>query len=146
MWMTDVATLPKESAKAYQAFVDYVNLGPKRSLEKLQAQYQTRPEGGPTRQLSKLKEWSAEYDWQERLKHLASSQLEEATNLKTDTYVMIAGEYHRRVSDEPMRKSMQLSALHGIWDRVKPETPQSSGGDGPHITVNFAFVEVTKPQ
>jgi ABC-type transporter MlaC component len=124
MWMTDVALVsPKESAKAYQAFVDYVNLGPTRSLRKLVAFYHKNPS---------------------YLKQLAAEQLDSATELKTTTYVNILGEYHRRISDEPRRQIMELNALHGIYDRVKPETPQSS--DGPHITVNFAFVEVTKPQ
>jgi hypothetical protein len=141
MWMTDVATLPKESAKAYQAFVDYVNLGPTRSLRKL-VEFYNRPKS----YLAQLAVWSDEYNWQERLKQLAAEQLTSATELKTTTYVNILGEYHRRISDEPRRQIMELNALHGIYDRVKPETPQASGGDGPHITVNFAFVEVTKPQ
>jgi hypothetical protein len=138
--MADLALIePKESAKAYQAFVDYVNLGPKRSIAKLAS-------GKSARYLRQLEYWSSDYHWQDRLKQLAANQLAEATSLKTDTYVLIAGEYHRRVSDEPMRKSMQLSALHGIYDRVKPDIPQAAGGDGPHITVNFAFVEVMKSE
>jgi hypothetical protein len=141
MWMTELATLPKESAKAYQAFVDYVNLGPTRSLAKLNDRYKK-----PTSYIRQLALWSAEYNWQDRLKQLAAEQLTSATELKTTTYVNILGEYHRRISDEPRRQIMELNALHGIYDRVKPEAPQSGGGDGPHITVNFAFVEVTKPQ
>jgi hypothetical protein len=140
MWMTDVALVsPKESAKAYQAFVDYVNLGPTRSLRKLVAFYHKNPS-----YLTQVRNWSVDYNWQDRLKQLAAEQLDSATELKTTTYVNILGEYHRRISDEPRRQIMELNALHGIYDRVKPETPQSS--DGPHITVNFAFVEVTKPQ
>jgi hypothetical protein len=131
----------KESAKAYQAFVDYVNLGPTRSLRKLVDFYNK-----PSTYLRQLAVWSDEYHWQDRLKQLAAEQLTSATELKTTTYVNILGEYHRRISDEPRRQIMELNALHGIYDRVKPETPQSSGGDGPHITVNFAFVEVTKPE
>jgi hypothetical protein len=141
MWMTDVATLPKESAKAYQAFVDYVNLGPQRSLRKLVERYNK-----PPTYLRQLAVWSTEYGWQDRIKAMAAEQLTSATELKTTTYVNILGEYHRRISDEPRRQIMELNALHGIYDRVKPETPQSSGGDGPHITVNFAFVEATKPE
>jgi hypothetical protein len=142
MWMTDVALItPKESAKAYQAFVDYVNLGPTRSLRKLVDFYNR-----PSTYLRQLAVWSTENDWQGRLKAMSAEQLDSATELKTTTYVNILGEYHRRISDEPRRQIMDLNALHGIYDRVKPETPQASGGDGPHITVNFSFVEVTKPQ
>jgi hypothetical protein len=130
-----------ESAKAYQAFVDYVDMGPGRSFAKLAKHYSKSPS-----YIRQLALWSAEYDWQGRLKQLAAEQLTSATELKTTTYVNILGEYHRRISDEPRRQIMELNALHGIYDRVKPETPQSSGGDGPQITVNFAFVEVTKPE
>lgn len=132
---------PNETARAKEAFAEYVAMGPDRSLRKLAARH------GKTRSyVVQLERWSSEHHWQDRIKALATQQLESATELKTTTYVNILGEYHRRISDEPRRQIMELNALHGIFDRVKPETPQASGGDGPHITVNFAFVEVTKPQ
>jgi hypothetical protein len=134
----------KESAKAQEAFAEYVALGPHRSLAKLAQRYAKN--GKTAAVLRQLEYWSSDFHWQDRLKQLAAEQLTSATELKTTTYVNILGEYHRRISDEPRRQIMELNALHGIYDRVKPETPQSSGGDGSHITVNFAFVEVTKPQ
>ena len=59
--------LPKESAKAFAAFSEYLNLGPERSL------------AGVVRKLAKseqlLKRWSAKYDWTNRVQahaaHLA---------------------------------------------------------------------------
>lgn len=146
--MTDLALIePKETAKAAQAFADYVNLGPTRSLRKLHVLYcQQGANGAPTKRFETLAEWSTENNWQDRLKQIAAHQLESASELKTTTYINILGEYHRRVSDEPRRQVMELNALHGIYDRVKPETPQTSGGSGPSITVNFAFVEVTRPE
>lgn len=60
--------LTSESPKAFQAFCDYVELGHTRSFAKLIAQYQTRTEAMPTRQLSTLKGWSKRFDWQRRLK------------------------------------------------------------------------------
>jgi predicted secreted protein len=137
--MADLAVIPKESAKAAQAFADYVNLGPSRSLAKL-------ARGKSARYLRQLEYWSSDYQWQERLKQLAVEQVEQAQEARTSTYVLIAGEYHRRVSDEPMRKSMQLSALHGIFDRVKPETvSDSGGGSSAHLTIQFVFQEVVRP-
>jgi hypothetical protein len=62
-----------ETAKAHAAFLDYVLMGPGRSLRKLYAKYRGRTEIGPgaekppTRRLATLSEWSVKYDWQERL-------------------------------------------------------------------------------
>jgi hypothetical protein len=132
--------------KAATAFADYLLLGPDRSLEKLFRLYRTRPEGGPTRQLSKLKEWSSEYGWQERIKLIAAAQVERTAEKRTGTYSLIVDEYYRRVSDEPRRQIMELSALHGIHDRVKPEQQvASSSGGGAHLTIQFVFQEVVRP-
>lgn len=56
-----------ESPKALQAFEDYWALGDDRSLTKLAAAYAGRTEGVPTRQVSRLKEWSQQHDWQQRV-------------------------------------------------------------------------------
>jgi hypothetical protein len=62
-----------ETAKAHAAFVDYVLMGPGRSLRKLYARYRDRTEIGPgtekppTRRLATLSEWSAKHQWQDRL-------------------------------------------------------------------------------
>ncbi len=64
--------LPKESAKAFAAFSEYLNLGPERSLASV------------ARKLSKsgqlLKRWSARYDWPARVQaqaaHLARIERE----------------------------------------------------------------------
>jgi hypothetical protein len=111
--MTDTA--PKETAKAAQAFADYVAMGPERSLRKLVEKYHR-----PKSYLAQLNVWSTEYEWQARLKEMAEQQIAEAAGLRTETYVAIAREYHRRFTDPAMVKVAQLDALHGVFDRVKP--------------------------
>jgi hypothetical protein len=57
----------KESPQALRAFSDYLAQTPPRSLDRLVEEYQRRTEGVPTRQLSRLKEWSTQHHWQERV-------------------------------------------------------------------------------
>jgi len=56
-----------ETPKARQAFTDYVNMGPNRSLKTLSERYQGNPEGSPTKSLRRLKNWSIAFHWQEKL-------------------------------------------------------------------------------
>jgi hypothetical protein len=49
--------------------MDYVNMGPERSIRDLLARYKERPSNEvPTRQFDTLAEWSGKYEWQRRLK------------------------------------------------------------------------------
>jgi hypothetical protein len=61
----------RESSRARRAWADYLALGEGRSLERLADDYRARTESVPTRQLSRLKRWSADHGWQERLRALA---------------------------------------------------------------------------
>jgi len=68
-----LAPTPGETAKAYAAFLDYVQMGPGRSLKKLCERYrgQTAGEVGvknpPTQRLATLETWSTRFQWQARL-------------------------------------------------------------------------------
>lgn len=65
--MTSI-TLPRiegESAKAYSARVEYVMMGPQRSLERLLERPQSAPKAPPTRRVETLKDWSVKYGWVE---------------------------------------------------------------------------------
>lgn len=68
----------RETARARQAYADYLALGPDRSLEKLLKVYQRRPKKAPTRQLAVLKRWSAAFGWQSRLMDIAVREATEA--------------------------------------------------------------------
>ncbi len=63
-----------ETTKARMAFNDYLAMGDDRSLEKLCQEYQSRTGKAPTRQLSRLKRWSADFKWQERLAEIAERE------------------------------------------------------------------------
>jgi hypothetical protein len=119
VWVTmaDLALIDvKETAKAAQAFADYVALGPDRSFAKLAA-----IKGKNGSYIGQLEIWSSKHHWQDRLKDLAQQQLAEAVDLRSSLYVGILREYYRRFGDDPaMMQSVQLDALHGVFDRVKP--------------------------
>jgi hypothetical protein len=79
----------RETSRARQAWADYLALGEGRSLEKLAADYVSRSGSGPdpdretgpappTRFLSTLKEWSARFGWQERLRAIADAAAADA--------------------------------------------------------------------
>ncbi len=63
-----------ESARARQAYADYVALGPGRSLEKLLERYQSGTGSAPTRRMTSLKQWSSAFGWQARLQALADGE------------------------------------------------------------------------
>lgn len=115
--MADLALIEsKETAKAAQAFADYVALGPERSLRKLAAS-----KGKNGTYVGQLERWSVEHKWQERLKEIAQHQLAEAVDIRSSLYLEILREYYRRFGDDPaMIRVAKLDALHGVFDRVKP--------------------------
>ena len=60
----------KESNKARQAFEDYFNMGPGRSVRKLQQIYsEATAQSSPTKHLKTLFVWSTEHNWQNRVAH-----------------------------------------------------------------------------
>jgi len=109
-----------ESLAALQAFEDYWNLGPKRSLAKLGEYYKKRadslnadladrqdqdtPQYKPLATLNSLESWSAAFDWQGRIRERMDIEREEQirlavtrrkdaaeTRLKTGKYMQQAG-------------------------------------------------------
>lgn len=72
-----------ETARAKRAFLDYLAMGPDRSLVKLCKMYREPPyteAGGsnapPTRQQKTIYTWSSAYGWVERVKQVNDQQLE----------------------------------------------------------------------
>jgi len=71
-WET-LAPLANETSKAHAAFLEYVQMGPGRSIRTLYAKYCERIVSGssaekpPTKRLPTLFTWSTKYDWQARL-------------------------------------------------------------------------------
>jgi hypothetical protein len=120
--MADLAVIEKqETAKAAQAFADYVAMGPNRSLRKLAA-----AQGKGRSFVVQLERWSVDHSWQDRLKAIAAAQIAEAAELRTETYVTIAREYHRRFADPAMVKVAHLDSLNSVYDRVKPNDSEQA--------------------
>lgn len=57
-----------EKPEAARAFEDYYAMGEGRSLSALAARYRSVTEPCPTKRLPTLKEWSARFGWQQRVK------------------------------------------------------------------------------
>lgn len=67
----------RETARAREAWSDYVALGPGRSLEALLERYRSETGAGrsaPTVRLATLKDWSRHHGWQARLREMAEQQ------------------------------------------------------------------------
>ncbi|MGH2351924.1 MAG: hypothetical protein ACRDI2_12915 [Chloroflexota bacterium] len=64
----------RETARAKQAWADYLAMGPDRSLEKLAERYQNHTKTSPMVALRQLKEWSRRYGWQARLEEIAERE------------------------------------------------------------------------
>lgn len=90
----------RETNKSRKAFEDYFNLGPGRSIHKLHALYQSRPEARPTRHVSTLKSWSTAHGWQKRVQQrdleIAEATLENMKDLATRTGYAV---FQQRVYD-----------------------------------------------
>lgn len=62
--------LPDESPAAYQAFIDYIDMGWERSINALIARYRKEKEAGtqiPSTRFATIAGWSGRFKWQERL-------------------------------------------------------------------------------
>jgi hypothetical protein len=68
-----LAPRERESKAAYTAFLDYVRMGPRRSMRQLHARYVQQPsssplaESAPTTKVNTLFTWSTRHGWQDRL-------------------------------------------------------------------------------
>lgn len=107
-----------ESAKQYAAFLDYVRMGPGRSLRKLSDQYRRQIDGDstvqpPTKTLRTLEKWSSANEWQKRL---AAYQQERA-----DRDQAIWEERRRAVNEADFATG---DALRELGNQILAQTPQ----------------------
>lgn len=90
-----------ETNKASQAFEDYFNLGPGRSLAKLVQSYgEAGAKSVPTKHLATLEKWSSAFRWQERIREregiIAAATLEKIKETATISGYAV---YQKRVAD-----------------------------------------------
>jgi len=130
-----MAVQQRDNPNAEQAFLDFVEMGHGRSLEKLAAEYHARTEPVPTKQLSRLKIWSSRYGWQARLGEAISARAEAklvlATELDADTFLRTSRHLHRQVAQygdfpdvtikirESVRKPMPKGGAVNVSIRVE---------------------------
>ena len=90
----------KETNRSRQAFEDYYNMGPGRSIHKLLALYQSQPKTRPTKHVSTLKSWSTTHGWQNRVaerdKEIADAALAELKEKATQSGYAI---FQKRIVD-----------------------------------------------
>lgn len=127
--------------RAAEAFLDFVRLGPKRSLPKLAELYQNRTEPVPTKQLSRLKVWSTKYKWQERVEQVddeeAEAELRRAARMDAQTF--------NRTSEELNRRSAYANGLHMdelVRMRETVRKPAPKGGTS--VTVNVEIRHIAE--
>lgn len=94
----------RETPKAKRAWVDYVELGPTRSIRDLLARYCAQSANGiavPTVRFGTLAKWSQAHGWQQRLADIA----------ETERQAVIA----RGIAD----KQNRIDALNDRWERMR---------------------------
>ncbi len=151
----------KESNKAKQAFEDYFNLGPGRSLRKLTQTYrEVGTKSAPTKHFSTLQKWSATHKWQDRIAQrdleIAKARLDVIKEKATETGYAI---FYKRIHDlgviaERMFKLLEVGPLppatirefRGLLDdiakekgeRIRKEAIELTGKDGGPIEIDHA--------
>lgn len=110
---------PNESAKAFQAFVNYLDMGHHRSLEKLCERYRTaskeHPELPPTVRLQTLKNWSVRHAWQARIEAYGvhQSRIESEARLRqiqaqSEAKIQKVGELHESLGAQGLAISAAI--------------------------------------
>lgn len=94
----------KESPKAYQAYLDYRDMGVGRSLAKLNQHYGNKPS-----YVRQLQRWSADFDWQSRIKQFEQEQAEERV-AKLQAELDEMNERHVRLAIEQQEKATKQIA------------------------------------
>lgn len=90
----------RETNKARQAFEDYYQLGPGRSLSKLHRLYMESATNPATKSYRWLAEWSRQHNWQDRVRErddeIAKAQMNEIIQTATQTGYAV---FQKRIHD-----------------------------------------------
>jgi hypothetical protein len=137
--MAQSSEQPRQNPKAEQAFLDYVWLGPSRSLAALADRYQSAPKPPPTKRLKTLKDWSARYHWRARIAAAVSARTEallsEATELDAETFAVTSR--HLRKQIESFAESP--NATIQIRESVRKQLPKGVGATSVTVGVNLTL-------
>ena len=144
-----MADTMKETTRARAAYIDFVALGPDRSLGKLLEKYRTGPKPVPTTNMTRLKEWSRRHGWQSRLQAIADAEVREAEAREAahrrevmETGYALDWERIRALKELTTRLETELLAPGGLW--VREAKVIGSGKNAREVTVerfNAAEIE-----
>jgi hypothetical protein len=123
--VSTIERLPDESAKAYRARVEYVTMGPDRSLDKLRQKYNRN-----TSYKRQLGVWSSRYDWQATAEGWDNQQAA-ALEARRSAQYLADFEAHRKSA---MDSSKNLKVLAGRLAQIMADALQQpkeiKGADG----------------
>lgn len=91
--------LPDESARAYAARVEYVTMGPGRSMERLLARPQSAPKAPPTRRIETLKDWSVKFNWPDSARQYDEQVAYLTVQEAAEDYRADLADYRKRYGD-----------------------------------------------
>jgi len=119
-----------ETNRARQAFEDYFNMGPGRSLESLLRRYQVATEAlPPTKRIATLKDWSRKHDWQNRVlqreTEIATAQFEAIKNKAIEAGYAY---WPKRVKDLIALGELLLGEINTEDKRWLPDVKQIGSG------------------
>jgi hypothetical protein len=115
------------TARAAEAFALYEAMGPARSIEKL-------ADAEAALNVTQLKRWSKSYGWQERLRRIATANVERANEIRLGIWLRTVGVYDIKTQDGEIEK-LSLGEVHSIHDRVRPTEIGTIAAGGSSVVV-----------
>jgi hypothetical protein len=129
----------QESPKAAQAFADYVDLGPARSLKLLAQRYvEQKRYKTTTTAKGQLARWSVQFHWQERLTAAASARserlLEQAAEIDADSFYKSSVELNKAITKSVRSNGGDIRHVISIRESVRK--PSSKGSTSVNVSLS----------
>lgn len=145
--MSETPSQPKANPNAEQAFLDYVGLGPGRSLSALAERYQTDTKTPPTKRLKTLKDWSVRYHWQTRLAAAISVRtdalLSEATELDAETFAITSRQLRKQIDEFGHSPNATIQIRESVRKQL-PKGATTSINVGVNLTLSVEHQQIVE--
>jgi hypothetical protein len=142
---TESTTTHQETARAAQAFADYVAMGPTRSLEALAERYRTASKTIPTKRIATLKDWSVKYRWQARIAEAISAETEHklhlASELDADTFLKTSLLMNSTI-DRVIAQEILIDPVESIKIRETVRRPQAKGATSVNVHLDVQISQL----
>ena len=143
--LATIEAMTSRAARAYDDLVARIAQSGDDTLTGLLGEYQTRTKGVPTRQLSRLKAWSAKYGWRARIAQVqaeaADEQLAQAAIIDAETFLKSS-----RLLAERMNLSTPLHVDAIVKIRESVRKPQPTNSAGVNVGVQTTVVQIVAPE